>query len=318
MGGAPARAARRATACCVSTRWAAASMIDDYGVPGDRVHVVGMGHQPQPVDPAQRDWSRPRFLFVGRDRSTLGGVHGLGLMALPNRRAPDHRHAVVVDHRGRSPARAPRRSFGPPGGARLVRRPPLDLALGKRVAAHVGLGMGHVQGERPIVICGHWHTRRERRVRAHTGRCRARRAPQGAGRAAPQQPACASAPQVFAGAPRATAPRPCVYDRQRHAVTQHPRQAIRDRDDVQAGAAEPGERVGVPDQCASDRGHGLGYGKSDTPHVRLHPRRALASACVARRRSWRRRKARIRRVGARAPLYVGVREAEREGQPGQM
>jgi glycosyltransferase involved in cell wall biosynthesis len=65
--------ARHATACCVATTWAAASMVDDYGVPGDRVHVVGMGHRPRHSDGDGRDWSQPRFLFVGVDWNRKNG-----------------------------------------------------------------------------------------------------------------------------------------------------------------------------------------------------------------------------------------------------
>jgi glycosyltransferase involved in cell wall biosynthesis len=60
-----ANAARRATACCVSTSWAANSMIEDYGIPTKKVHIVGMGHHPRAVGDNVRDWSSPRFLFVG-------------------------------------------------------------------------------------------------------------------------------------------------------------------------------------------------------------------------------------------------------------
>lgn len=67
-----AAAARRASACCVSTRWAAASMIDDYGVPARNVHVVGMGHRPRRCS-VDRDWSRPRLLFVGVDWGRKNG-----------------------------------------------------------------------------------------------------------------------------------------------------------------------------------------------------------------------------------------------------
>lgn len=65
-------ACRTATACCVGTAWAARSVIDDYGVHPERVHVVGMGHRPRGrvVD---RDWSVPRFLFVGVDWDRKNG-----------------------------------------------------------------------------------------------------------------------------------------------------------------------------------------------------------------------------------------------------
>ena len=59
-----ARAYSHAFACCFTTNWAANSAVDDYGVPRSKVRVVGVGrnHSPRPVT---RDWSVPRFLFVG-------------------------------------------------------------------------------------------------------------------------------------------------------------------------------------------------------------------------------------------------------------
>jgi len=63
---AQARAYSNAVACCATSAWAAESIVADYGIPHDRVHVVGVGanHLPRMVD---RDWSRPRFLFIGSD-----------------------------------------------------------------------------------------------------------------------------------------------------------------------------------------------------------------------------------------------------------
>lgn len=60
------RSSRAADVVCTSTSWAARSFVDDYGVAADRVHVVGIGHRPRPST-TERDWSRPRFLFVGVD-----------------------------------------------------------------------------------------------------------------------------------------------------------------------------------------------------------------------------------------------------------
>lgn len=62
----------RATACCATTRWAADSIVGDYGVPRSRVHVVGLGRNLDPV-PRPRDWSRPRYLFVGQDWERKNG-----------------------------------------------------------------------------------------------------------------------------------------------------------------------------------------------------------------------------------------------------
>jgi glycosyltransferase involved in cell wall biosynthesis len=55
----------RARACCAMSRWAADSLVRDFGVPAERVHVVGVGAVRRLRPPAQRDWSVPRLLFVG-------------------------------------------------------------------------------------------------------------------------------------------------------------------------------------------------------------------------------------------------------------
>jgi len=66
------RAYRAARACCVTNSWARRSVIEDYGVDPGKVHVVGVGtnHAPRQVE---RDWSRPRFLFVGREWERKNG-----------------------------------------------------------------------------------------------------------------------------------------------------------------------------------------------------------------------------------------------------
>lgn len=90
-------AARRATACCVSTRWAAESVIDDYLVPAGKVHVVGIGHRPRACPPG-RDWSSPRLLFVGADWDRKNGA--VVLRAFARVRALQSRATldVVGDH----------------------------------------------------------------------------------------------------------------------------------------------------------------------------------------------------------------------------
>jgi glycosyltransferase involved in cell wall biosynthesis len=64
-----------AVACCMTSRWAGQSIIDDYGISPEKVHVVGVGrnHTAPALD---RDWTRPRFLFVGLewDRKNGDGV----------------------------------------------------------------------------------------------------------------------------------------------------------------------------------------------------------------------------------------------------
>jgi hypothetical protein len=71
-----------ATACCVATDWAADSIVDDYGIPREKVHIVGVGRNHSPSPPARRDWSRPRFLFVGREWDRKNGERVLRVFGL--------------------------------------------------------------------------------------------------------------------------------------------------------------------------------------------------------------------------------------------
>jgi glycosyltransferase involved in cell wall biosynthesis len=72
-----------ARACCASTHWAAASIISDYGIPAQKVHVVGVGRNVEPDGRArdEREWSPPRFLFVGRDWERKNGARVLAAFA---------------------------------------------------------------------------------------------------------------------------------------------------------------------------------------------------------------------------------------------
>jgi glycogen synthase len=90
-------AARRATACCVSTGSAAKSMIEEYGVNPGRVHVVGMGHTPKSGG-GSRDWSRPRLLFVGADWGRKNGEMVLQAFARFHAERPDAVLHLVGDH----------------------------------------------------------------------------------------------------------------------------------------------------------------------------------------------------------------------------
>ncbi len=91
------RAYERAVACCVTTSWVADSLEADYGVPRERIHVVGVGRNHDP-SPAERDWSVPRFLFVGRD---WAGKNGAGVVRAFSRlrsELPEARLDVVGSH----------------------------------------------------------------------------------------------------------------------------------------------------------------------------------------------------------------------------
>jgi glycosyltransferase involved in cell wall biosynthesis len=62
------------TGIFVMSQWLADSFVRDFGMPEEKVHVVGAGmnFENLPVVPT-RDFSVPRFLFVGRDFVRKGG-----------------------------------------------------------------------------------------------------------------------------------------------------------------------------------------------------------------------------------------------------
>jgi glycosyltransferase involved in cell wall biosynthesis len=61
-----------ATGCCLTSPWAAESVLNDYGIRAEKVHVVGIGCNH--VAPAiEREWGAPRFLFVGLDWERKNG-----------------------------------------------------------------------------------------------------------------------------------------------------------------------------------------------------------------------------------------------------
>ncbi len=63
----------RARVCCATTRWAADSLVRDYGIPESRVRVVGIGATNLAREAPSRDWSIPRYLFVGKDWTRKNG-----------------------------------------------------------------------------------------------------------------------------------------------------------------------------------------------------------------------------------------------------
>ena len=87
-----------AVACCGATHWVADSIISDYGIPPERVFTVGFGPNHEPAEPAPRDWSRPRYLFVGKRWIHKNGPALLAAFAQVRERHPDARLDVVGDH----------------------------------------------------------------------------------------------------------------------------------------------------------------------------------------------------------------------------
>jgi glycogen synthase len=88
---------RGARACCVLNAWAARSAIEDYGVPAERVHVVGTGPNRQ-LSSVPRSWDVPRFLFVGKDFKRKNGQLVVEAFSTVRARHADAELHVVGEH----------------------------------------------------------------------------------------------------------------------------------------------------------------------------------------------------------------------------
>jgi len=91
------RAYEQARACCLTSPWAAESVLNDYGIAPQKVHVVGIGCN-HTAPPAQRDWSEPRFLFVGLDWERKNGDGLLRAFARLREQVPSARLDLVGGH----------------------------------------------------------------------------------------------------------------------------------------------------------------------------------------------------------------------------
>lgn len=91
------RAYEQARACCLTSPWAAESVLNDYSIAPQKVHVVGIGcnHSAPPV---RRDWSRPRFLFVGLDWERKNGSGVLRAFARLREQVPAASLDLVGGH----------------------------------------------------------------------------------------------------------------------------------------------------------------------------------------------------------------------------
>lgn len=92
-----ARCYDAATSCCVASQWAAESIISDYGVDPSKIEIVGFGRNYEPR-PLARDWTRPRFLFMGYDWERKNGPAVLGAFAQLRERFPHARLDVAGGH----------------------------------------------------------------------------------------------------------------------------------------------------------------------------------------------------------------------------
>jgi glycosyltransferase involved in cell wall biosynthesis len=92
-----ARALRSARACCTASAWTAESAVQDLGVPAAKTRVVGFGSNFPRLE-AERDWSEPRFLFVGFDWERKRGDDVLRSFAAVHARHPGARLDLVGGH----------------------------------------------------------------------------------------------------------------------------------------------------------------------------------------------------------------------------
>jgi len=87
----------RARMCAVASHWAGESLLSDYGLPRERVAVVGFGATHTATVP-DRVWTHPRFLFVGIDWERKGGPQVLSAFSRVRRVHPDAVLDVVGGH----------------------------------------------------------------------------------------------------------------------------------------------------------------------------------------------------------------------------
>ncbi|MEA2216057.1 MAG: hypothetical protein QOK19_1618 [Solirubrobacteraceae bacterium] len=89
-----------AVGCCTFSHWVADSIVSDYGIPADKVHVVGLGSNASFAEEgdAPREWSTPRFLFVGFDWARKNGELVLDAFAAVRERYPDATLDLVGGH----------------------------------------------------------------------------------------------------------------------------------------------------------------------------------------------------------------------------
>ncbi len=92
------RAYEAATVCCFTTWWAARSAIEDYGIPEDKVRVVGVGRNHCVQAPTDRDWSVPRFLFIGWEWERKNGPAVLRAFARLRESVPGATLDIVGQH----------------------------------------------------------------------------------------------------------------------------------------------------------------------------------------------------------------------------
>lgn len=88
----------RARACCVASEWAAGSVRDDYGIEPGKVHVIGFGRNSESQAAPERDWSLPRFVFIGIDWERKQGDRVLAAFAAVREHHPEATLDLIGGH----------------------------------------------------------------------------------------------------------------------------------------------------------------------------------------------------------------------------
>jgi len=89
---------RRSHACCVASSWAASALVEEHRIQPERVHVVGYGRNVDISPPKDRQWTRPRFLFVGNDWKRKNGGSVVRSFRRLHEDFPDARLDLVGQH----------------------------------------------------------------------------------------------------------------------------------------------------------------------------------------------------------------------------
>jgi glycosyltransferase involved in cell wall biosynthesis len=89
---------RHSQNCCVCSDWTARSVSEDYEIDPGKVRVVGLGHNFAPAVVAERDWSSPRFIFIGADWERKRGTAVLESFAAVRARHPGATLDLVGGH----------------------------------------------------------------------------------------------------------------------------------------------------------------------------------------------------------------------------
>jgi glycosyltransferase involved in cell wall biosynthesis len=92
-----ARILRAAHSVVAASHWTARSLAEDYGLPAERVHVVGFPRNHTPP-PRTGEWAPPRFLFVGREWERKRGADVVEVFASVRAAHPQAQLDVVGRH----------------------------------------------------------------------------------------------------------------------------------------------------------------------------------------------------------------------------